>query len=329
MGVSRRIDWIDLAKGFCILLVVVNHAAIVTRSSSSLELQAAAFKMPLYFILSGLFFKQYENFTGFLKRKTNKLVIPFLFFFVVTSMLPCAVLKHQFVVTMVLHDRYIPYNNAIWFLLCLFEVNIMFYLVHLLAKAISQRYQTAIVLILSALLGITGLMLGANRVLLPFYVDTAMSALPFFAFGYWLFRHTGFMAAPMHWVRDGVMIVACILILWYLAIPFIWIENRFPRDVLPFNIYLCGIAGTMMVLLLSKVIRRLPLVSFWGRYSIIILCTHQVVITIVAYFLRRWFSGTLMLVVMLALTLLVCHVLILFMRRYMPHVTAQKDVIKI
>ncbi len=29
------------------------------------------------------------------------------------------------------------------------------------------------------------------------------------------------------------------------------------------------------------------------------------------------------------LVLLVCHVMIHFMRRYMPHVTAQKDVIKV
>ena len=72
---NKRIAWIDLAKGFCILLVVINHVAIATQIGSSLELQAGSFKMPLYFILSGLFFKQYENFGGFLKRKTNKLFI--------------------------------------------------------------------------------------------------------------------------------------------------------------------------------------------------------------------------------------------------------------
>ena len=35
------------------------------------------------------------------------------------------------------------------------------------------------------------------------------------------------------------------------------------------------------------------------------------------------------LLVLLAVTLLICHLLILFMRKYMPHITAQKDVIKI
>ncbi|MBR5685529.1 MAG: acyltransferase family protein [Muribaculaceae bacterium] len=318
-----------MAKGFCILLVVINHVAIASWCTSTLELQATSFKMPLYFILSGLFFKLYENFGGFLKRKINKLLIPFLFFFIVTSILPCAVMKHQSAIALAMQERYIPFNNAIWFLLCLFEVNLMFYLIHLLSKAMSTRYQTAIVMTLTVALGFVGLGLGINRILLPFYLDTALSALPFFAFGYWLFRHTGFMAAPVNWLRDGLLLVACVLIIWYVAIPFIWIENRFPTTIGPLQVYLCGIAGTMMVLIVSKILKHLPLVSFWGRYSIIILCTHQVVITFAAYFLRRWFAGSHLLVVLLAVTLLACHLLILFMRRFMPHVTAQKDVIRI
>lgn len=329
MSDSKRIGWVDLAKGFCILLVVINHVAIASWCTSTLELQATSFKMPLYFILSGLFFKLYENFGGFLKRKINKLLIPFLFFFIVTSIFPCAVMKHQSAIALAMQERYIPFNNAIWFLLCLFEVNLMFYLIHLFGKAMSTRYQTAIVMTVTVALGFVGLGLGIYRILLPFYLDTALSALPFFAFGYWLFRHTGFMAAPVNWLRDGLLLVACVLIVWYVAIPFIWIENRFPITIGPLQVYLCGIAGTMMVLIVSKILKHLPLVSFWGRYSIIILCTHQVVITFAVYFLRRWFAGSHLLVVLLAVTLLACHLLILFMRRFMPHVTAQKDVIRI
>ena len=73
---SARIEWIDLANGICIILVVLFHVC----HEYPLEVQISSFRMPLYFILSGLFFKQYEGFIGFLKRKTNKLLIPFLFF---------------------------------------------------------------------------------------------------------------------------------------------------------------------------------------------------------------------------------------------------------
>ena len=43
---------------------------------------ASCFRMPLYFILSGLFFKDYGGFKYFMVKKTNKLAIPWLFFFV-------------------------------------------------------------------------------------------------------------------------------------------------------------------------------------------------------------------------------------------------------
>ena len=332
MAQSNRIEWIDLAKGFCILLVVVNHVFLwVNRSFDyPLELQGRAFRMPLYFILSGLFFKQYESFTGFFKRKTNKLLIPFLFFFVLTSMLPCAMIEHRSALSDFLDQRTIYFNNPIWFLLCLFEVNLMFYLVHILARAISAtRYNTAVLLTLSALCGVAGLAMGACHLRLPLYLDTAMSALPLFAFGYWLFRKTGFMQASVSPVRDGVLMTVCALLVYFLAVPTIWANNDFPSDNTLSLVYLTGIAGTLMVLILSKFIGRLPLVSFWGRYSIIILCTHQVVITLVSHFLRPWLTGGIQVLVVLVATMAVCHVLILFMRRFMPHVTAQKDVIPV
>ena len=81
VGIKKRVEWIDLAKGVCIILVVITHIFLVSGVSFSLDSKMTSIRMPLYFILSGLFFKQYEGFKGFLTRKTNKLLIPFLFFF--------------------------------------------------------------------------------------------------------------------------------------------------------------------------------------------------------------------------------------------------------
>ena len=74
-----RIDFIDLAKGFCIVLVVFTHVNSYFNLSYPLQETLSIFRMPLYFFLSGLFFKNYEGFCGFVKRKVNKLLIPFLF----------------------------------------------------------------------------------------------------------------------------------------------------------------------------------------------------------------------------------------------------------
>ncbi len=328
---SKRIDWIDLAKDFCILMIVITHTCLWVFKSVDypMAFQMLAFMLPLFYALSGMFFRPDEAFMVFLKRKTNRLLIPFLFFFVVTSMLPCAVIKHESALTEFFKDRNIFYNNPIWFLLSLFDMNLMFYIVHHVAKRISIRYQTLIVMVAAIVSGIIGMGLSAYHVALPFYLDISLTSMPFLAFGYWLFRHTGFVSAPVHIWRDGALMIACGVIVWLFSVRTVWAINIFPDDASMLLVYVCGFAGTMMVLILSKFIRHLPLVSFWGRYSIIILCTHQVVITIVSHFLGRWFSDGWQVLAVLVATLAICHFLILFMRKFMPHVTAQKDVIRI
>lgn len=51
---TQRIDFIDLAKGVCIFLVVIGHCGVPI-NIPGFEIV----RMPLYFILSGLFFKDY------------------------------------------------------------------------------------------------------------------------------------------------------------------------------------------------------------------------------------------------------------------------------
>lgn len=54
MDEIKRIDFIDLAKGICIILVVIGHCG-VSKYIPGYEIV----RMPLYFVLSGLFFKNY------------------------------------------------------------------------------------------------------------------------------------------------------------------------------------------------------------------------------------------------------------------------------
>lgn len=333
--VKNRIVWIDLAKGFCIMLVVFHHVASVLGVSYPFDVQARGFRMPLYFILSGLFFKQYEGFLGFLKRKINKLLIPFLFFFLTTSVLVYWILVlpewsrlYKFVFTSFFCKRVILFNEPIWFLLCLFEVNLLFYLVQWLASAISLKFKTMLVLVASLLLGCCGLGLAVIHVSLPIYIDSALSALPLFAFGWWLFRQTGFLKSSVKLSRDVPMIIVCALLLWLCARPVKWINNDFSLEAVPF-MYLCGIAGTMMVLTLSKMIERLPLVSYWGRYSIMILCSHYPIVTVLNKLLGNVVSDMTLVIVVFLMTTMACYLLIPLMRRLLPHVTAQRNVIRV
>ena len=78
-----RIEYIDLAKGFCIILVVLFHCDIYFYhiGYEFNTMVGNTFRMPLYYFLSGLFFKPYNGFFNFAIRKANKLLIPFLFLY--------------------------------------------------------------------------------------------------------------------------------------------------------------------------------------------------------------------------------------------------------
>ena len=51
---TKRIEFVDLTKGFCICLVVLLH--VFGESAGNTFNTLNLFMMPLYFILSGLFF---------------------------------------------------------------------------------------------------------------------------------------------------------------------------------------------------------------------------------------------------------------------------------
>ena len=132
---QNRIKYIDLAKGFCILLVILTHAKESFLVHSSFDYAMASFRMPLYFLLSGLFFKEYSGFFEFIIKKTNKLLIPFLFFYIVIALcfpLLMELLNSGFIKNAGMSYLFCIYNEnfngmpmGIWFLWCLFIVNIL------------------------------------------------------------------------------------------------------------------------------------------------------------------------------------------------------------
>lgn len=73
MSEKKRIVYIDYLKGLTILWVVWFHTPHPSFVGYS-------FRLPLFFFVSGIFFKAYP-FTEFVKKKVNTLVVPFIFFY--------------------------------------------------------------------------------------------------------------------------------------------------------------------------------------------------------------------------------------------------------
>ena len=195
---SKRIDFVDLTKGVCIILVVMTHIGgafeLLDRGS-----MLSCFRMPLYFFISGVFFKPYGSLSGFILRKINKLIIPFLFFYLSAFLLKYIIWKiapgvfhlpvswKELLIVFHGHDL-IKFNPPIWFLVALFNCNILFYLVHFLRN----KYLPAM-FALTLLIGCAGFYLGKAQITLPLYLDVAMTALPFYVAGFWIRRYNFFL----------------------------------------------------------------------------------------------------------------------------------------
>lgn len=321
------------------------HVASFYDQPSALLDYCTAFRMPLYFFLSGLFFKPYEGFGGFLKRKVNKLVIPFFFFYLLTSVLLANALHWagydvRNTGSLGLRSLYafitpelFP-NGPIWFLLALFWVNIYFYAIYLAARRLfrPELWRVAAVVALSLACGALGYLCSACGVNLWAFTDTALSAVPFFCVGFVLRKYTAILHpnSADRWLP--LMIAVAAGLTWVFKGVMGWQSNSY--DDSPVVVLFGGVFGTLMVMFIAKMIGRLPFVSGWGRYSIIILCTHMMLIQLlfrvfektgVNEALGAWPS----ILLILAIVMFSYEAIIPLCIRFIPWFTAQKDVIPV
>lgn len=324
---GSRIEFIDLAKGVCILLVVLLHSEVLPFDLPNFK----AVRMPLYFILSGLFFRDYGNIAVFLEKKINRMVVPFLFFIFLNLAIYFAI---QLLVTgQPIHWEwlYMPFtdriyvNYPLWFLICLFNVNVIFSLIYRLTRISS--IQMGMCLACAA----TGYYLFRQGIQLPLHLDTALTAMPFFCAGRLLAGTTLFFPNRYDNLSMPLGIGLCALSFLIYSVGgtqcIDFLSNQY-FGALPL-IYLNSLLFTIGIMMICKSIGHLPVISYMGRYSIIILCTHYLYLlnigTVLNHFVdpvtAKW--GTIF-----GMTILLCFTIPLC-RRYLPRFTAQKDLIHI
>ncbi len=316
-----RIEFIDLAKGICILLVVLMHCGF----TKGLPL-LGALRMPLYFILSGLFFKDYGSLFNLIIKKTNRLIIPLMFF----ASIELLIISFQTPLS-ILDNIALPFikpgimNFPTWFLLCLFWVNIFYYFIHTKCHKIYTK------IIFVTLLGFIGATLSYYEVYLPLFMSSAFSATPFFFVGVML-RKTPILYKTNHdkslLLLGLTLLIATITYCYLIHTPRIsFLSNSYSGNYLEiFIVAVCSVVGLM---LLCKAIKWLPFISYIGRYSIIVLGMHILVRNYAYLPLYKITHHTFNEIEILCLTLLLCWFAIPIIKTTLPKLSAQQDLIKL
>ncbi|MBQ9466993.1 MAG: acyltransferase [Muribaculaceae bacterium] len=321
---KQRIAYIDFMKGLCIILVVafhINHSVIGDHLNGMLQ----QFRMPMYFFLSGLFFKLYDGFWDFTRHKVNNIIIPTIFFLLIgfTYATLRGLAFNNFDFSAAFHSlpsNPIHLNAPLWFLIVLFEVNIIYYLL--------QKFLPRWLTIVSAiLLSAIGYYIVDSGYYVQPYLDIAMIAMPFFVLGSESRKNGLLTNGPKLWISCAFAIFT-LIILYYFASEINMSHRVYPNY---FLLYLLPCLAIMSLLFLCQYIKRpVPIISYVGRYSIIVLGTHYFVLFPIKALISSLLPPPTIDEIQLFLLTLLCTLalefpIIYFLKKYLPRFTAQQE----
>ena len=177
----NRINWIDMARGYGIILVILGHMYIFRLSS-----WIYSFHMPLFFFLSGYVFNTHKFFSKLFVKKVKSLIKPYFFLSIIViayRVLESIILgKDINIIKQIWLFLIQRRQTALWFITCLFVIEMMYFFVN----KIKHIYLKHCVVLLITLIGLTYEKLVGEA--LFWNIDIAFAAFGFFYIGV-LFRN--------------------------------------------------------------------------------------------------------------------------------------------
>ena len=170
--ISKRINWIDVARSIAILLVVMGHC--IGNLNDPGNRFILSFHMPLFFFLSGLCAKEpTTKFIPYLKKKSKALLIPQL----TLGFINCV---YDFVMGERKISEFLS-NFLGWFLLVLFYVVILFYF---LCKFDFRKKKIRYIVFIIDLIFVV--ILSLIKVTTKIHIEIVPMALLFYLAGYFI-----------------------------------------------------------------------------------------------------------------------------------------------
>ncbi len=315
MREKKRIEWIDVAKGYGIILVVLGHCF---NKGTILHNWIFSFHMPLFFLLSGYCFRleKYTTVRELLKDKFSSLLVPYIKFwgigFLFSLLIPAW--RSELSLKGILIDIYCGYPSSVnltstWFLVALFMSELVFYIIERIADWFDCRYITYICIGIS---GIAGYMVsvvksifydtegqGASAVFLPgnrlpLTLDTCMTALVFLAIGYWIKKYGGKLLEIKHrfWIFICLFIINAVVALRF--------NSRVNMHGCTYGnglfFYSAALAGSIATIYFAKLLcscktiikkKIVTFFRFYGKNSLLMLGMQSLGINLFVYVLNK------------------------------------------
>jgi len=292
--------YLDMVKGIAIILVVLGHSGTI---NNTINTWLSTFHLPAFFIVSGILMnagkENQRPLLSNLKHKAKRLFIPFICFSIGTAFfilkdIYAGLLGWPVIQELVLKTVTLQGYSVMWFLPALFFAELY---VMLLLKAFSRFCRRNA--LISALLcvvttALAFLLYGCykNTVVTSFsaiIVDEirifvkAFVASAFISYGYLLYDLFSLLDSGKELSRNkkigykfAELLAGVVLIVVNIVItPKIQLMDLNNLNLGALGQYLLlGVTGSLGLLLLCRNIPNIPLLSYYGQNSLIIMCTH-------------------------------------------------------
>lgn len=310
---KQRITYIDAAKGLCMLIIMCCHIGVDIHVPMSHTVQTTAF-----FMISGFFFSVKMDGKTLLMKSCKTILLPFAIFYVLsyvlfyagrymvpgfsdmttaTGILDCFTQRQYF-------------NGPLWFLICLFWVRLIVWAV---IRYVPKEWMQIFV---ALVLGGGGYLLGKQEVFLPLCIDIAMSSVPVFYAGYLIKKYV--WIDKFSKIESGLLAVVFYISCLALHIS---IENslNFSSGSFPATLYVSLCISIALIFFCKFAFSRSRVISFIGRNTMWLMCTHHLVYRPVKMILSQYVGNKIIESwVVFAITLIVCCATAPLVDKYIP-----------
>jgi len=314
---SKRVPFLDIAKGITIILVVIGHSSLPHVVSKWIW----SFHVPLFFMVSGMLFskEKYPTFLKFTSNRLKLLAIPFILFSIIVLYIYSLI------------DKNISLNSflnvgwqgiALWFIPVLFLTELLYYSI--------CKFKPILILFILIILTIVGYYLYIQNVHFGWQIEVVFSAILFYGIGNIL----QLKIISLFNYMSIIHLYSLLILLLFLSFLFSKINE--PRLDLCANslgnglpTFINAFIGIFFIFAFSRIIDRnmqkmsnklKKILLFLGYNTFVILAFSQITMIVIINIFNRYFgiSGILSSILRHIIMWIILYIIIVFIKNYCP-----------
>ncbi|MCR5202894.1 MAG: acyltransferase family protein [Lachnospiraceae bacterium] len=355
MSERKRLDYVDAAKGLSIIMIMMGH---ITSYYNPLDQWMSSFKVSVFYVISGFLMcytgsVKNRTFKEFIKKLFMNICVPYIWFCVLGLLFKIVInlLRHKSIAAVIsvvrvyaIHSVCLKGINSMWFIPTLIIGEIVFYIllrtnwfVWILYGIIGPFSITIFSVLYNKFEAIP------DKHSVKYLGGTdLMSALGKGFMAAW-FIGAGYLIYVIYKKLENKYIKLILGIIFSVSNYFIsYINPHVDINLLkegdrPYLFYVTGIVGSIGAIMILDFISsfvKLTFLDYWGKNSLIVMCTHTVLAyKAIAYEGWRWMAHfkeansaeyILHCFIVLALLMLMQYTVIHIINNYLPFLIGRK-----